>query len=103
MQHYSISDLADRLVTYGRTFQEPEEDILYFNWSGSTVEFMFSGTQLSRGWRIREIFGCVYCIPDRDPPGQWRGYPNYLRIGPHELLSVSRYCRSRPALLPAHG
>ena len=40
MRHYSISDLADRLVTYGRTFREPEEDILYFNWSGSTVEFM---------------------------------------------------------------
>lgn len=51
MQHYSISDLADRLVTYGRTFQEPEEDILYFNWSGSTVEFMFSGTQLTVTFR----------------------------------------------------
>lgn len=51
MQRYSVSDLAGCLVTYGRTFREPEEDILYFNWSGSTVEFIFSGTQLTVTFR----------------------------------------------------
>lgn len=51
MRRYSVSDLADCLVTYGRTFREPKEDILYFNWSGSTAEFSFSGTQLTVSFR----------------------------------------------------
>ena len=51
MQRYTVSDLADRLVTYGRTFREPKEDILFFNWSCSTVEFLFSGTHLNVSFR----------------------------------------------------
>lgn len=51
MRRYSTSDLADCLVTYGRTFREPKEDVLYFNWSGSTVECIFSGTQLTVTFR----------------------------------------------------
>lgn len=47
MQRYSVSDLQGKLVTYGRTFVDPKEDILYFNWSGSTVEFLFTGTHLN--------------------------------------------------------
>lgn len=47
MQRYSVSDLQGKLVTYGRTFVEPKENILYFNWSGSTVEFIFTGTHLN--------------------------------------------------------
>lgn len=56
MQRYSVSDLSDRLVTYGRTFREPKEDILFFNWSCSTVEFVFSGTHLNVSFRA----GCGY-------------------------------------------
>lgn len=56
MQRYSASDLADHLVAYGRTFLEPKEDILYFNWSGSTVECIFSGTQLT----VTFCAGCGY-------------------------------------------
>lgn len=51
MQRYSVSDLSDRLVTYGRTFREPKEDILFFNWSCSTVELLFSGTHLNVSFR----------------------------------------------------
>lgn len=51
MQRYSVSALAGRLVTHGRTFREQEEDILFFNWSCDTVEFVFSGTQLNVGFR----------------------------------------------------
>lgn len=51
MRRYSVSDLSDRLVTYGRTFVEPKEDILFFNWSCSTVEFLFSGTHLNVSFR----------------------------------------------------
>lgn len=51
MRRYSVSDLSDRLITYGRTFVEPKEDILFFNWSCSTVEFLFSGTHLNVSFR----------------------------------------------------
>lgn len=51
MQRYTISDLDGCLNTYGRTFREPKEDILYFNWSGSTVEFQFTGTHLNVSFR----------------------------------------------------
>lgn len=51
MQRYPISALRDRLVTYGRTFWEPRQDTLYFNWSCSTVEFTFSGTHLNGTFR----------------------------------------------------
>lgn len=47
MRRYSVAELSDRLVTHGRTFHEPKDDILFFNWSCSTVEFTFSGTHLS--------------------------------------------------------
>lgn len=64
MQRYSISDLADRLVTYGRTFREPKEDILYFNWSSSTVECVFFGTQLTVTFRA----DCGYEVEGLDDP-----------------------------------
>lgn len=47
MQRYTVSELSQRLVTYGRTFRDPQQDVLYFNWSCSTVEFIFSGTHLA--------------------------------------------------------
>lgn len=46
MQHYPVTELKEKLVTYGRTFLDPTDGILYFNWSGSTVELMFQGTRL---------------------------------------------------------
>ena len=51
MKRYSVTDLQDNLVTYGRTFREPKEGILFFNWSASTVEFTFSGTNLNVSFR----------------------------------------------------
>ena len=47
MQRYTVSELSQHLVTYGRTFRDPQQDVLYFNWSCSTVEFIFSGTHLA--------------------------------------------------------
>lgn len=47
MKRYSISELSDRLSVHGRTFRDAREDILYFNWSCSTVEFIFRGTHLN--------------------------------------------------------
>lgn len=61
MQRLSVSDVSDRLITHGRTFREPKEDILFFNWSCDTVEFVFSGTLLNAsfradcGWEIEGI------------------------------------------------
>lgn len=51
MQHYCVTERMDQLVTYGRTFLEPKEGVLYFNWSGSTVELVFRGTQLNAHFR----------------------------------------------------
>lgn len=61
MQHFTVSELSDRLVTHGRTFRAPKEDILFFNWSCDTVEFVFSGTHLSVsfcaecGWELEGL------------------------------------------------
>ncbi len=51
MKRYSMTELQDTLVTYGRTFLEPKEDILFFNWTCSTVEFTFHGTHLNASFR----------------------------------------------------
>ncbi len=47
MQRYPVSALSGRLLSYGRTFYEPKEGVLYCNWSCDTVEVLFSGTQLN--------------------------------------------------------
>lgn len=49
METFAISQVAEQLLTYGRTFRQGET--LYFNWSGSTVEFCFRGTCLSARFR----------------------------------------------------
>ena len=51
MKRYSITELQNTLMTYGRTFRDPKEDILYFNWSASTVELTFRGTHLNVSFR----------------------------------------------------
>lgn len=51
MQRYSITQVKDQLVTYGRTFLDPKDGTLYFNWSGSTVELIFRGTMLHVNFR----------------------------------------------------
>ncbi len=60
MYRHSISSLSKYLITYGRVFRDPEEDILFFNWSCSTVEILFSGThlfpKLQTNW-------CVFLTP----------------------------------------
>lgn len=68
MHRYSVSDLSDRLVTYGRTFHEPREDILFFNWSCSTVEFVFHGTHLNVSLRAGCGYECEGLPTDRDAP-----------------------------------
>lgn len=56
MRRYTVSELSDRLITHGRTFVDPQEDILYFNWSCAAVEFTFRGTHLNVSLRS----GCGY-------------------------------------------
>ncbi len=56
MRRYTVSELSDRLITHGRTFVDPREDILYFNWSCAAVEFTFRGTHLNVSLRS----GCGY-------------------------------------------
>ena len=68
MQRYSVSDLSDRLITYGRTFREPGEDILFFNWSCSTVEVVFSGTHLNVSFRADCGYECEGMPTDPDAP-----------------------------------
>lgn len=65
MRCYSISELSGRLNTYGRTFRQAGEDILFFNWSCSAVEFTFSGTHLNASF----CAGCGYELegPPTDP------------------------------------
>lgn len=47
MRRYTVSELSDKLLLHGRCFQDTREDILYFNWSCSTLEFNFRGTHLN--------------------------------------------------------
>ena len=47
MKYIPISHILDSVNTYGRTFVTPQQDVLYFNWSASTLEFQFSGSSLS--------------------------------------------------------
>lgn len=65
MQRFTVSNLSGYLVTHGRTFREPKEDILFFNWSCDTVEFIFSGTHLNVSFRA----GCGWELegPPSDP------------------------------------
>lgn len=51
MKYYRASELIDSVRLHGRCFLDRASDVLYFNWSCSTVEFIFSGTQLSAGLR----------------------------------------------------
>ncbi len=56
MRRYTVSELSDKLIIHGRTFRDSREDILYFNWSCSGVEFTFRGTHLNVSLRA----GCGY-------------------------------------------
>ncbi len=55
MRRYPVSEVSGRLLVHGRTFRDLREDILYFNWSCSSVEFVFRGTHLSV--RLRALCG----------------------------------------------
>lgn len=60
MQRYSVSELQNRLTVHGRSFLDPREDILYFNWSCAGLEFVFTGTHLNVSLRAmcgRELEG----------------------------------------------
>ena len=43
----TAGQIKDLLNTYGRTFYHEAEDVLYFNWTASTLEFTFYGTHLN--------------------------------------------------------
>ena len=51
MERYAISAMKENLVTYGRTLHEQETDILWLDWTASTVEFTFCGTHLNASFR----------------------------------------------------
>ena len=51
MKKFSVSELRDVLFPCGRTFLDKKEDILYFNWTASSVEFIFHGTSLNASFR----------------------------------------------------
>ena len=51
MKHCTISELSASLLVHGRSFRDGRDDTLYFNWSCSTVEFLFHGTHLSADLR----------------------------------------------------
>lgn len=58
MERIAASALTDKLNTYGRTLTDG--DVLWFNWTASTVEFTFSGTHLNASFRAdfgEEIMG----------------------------------------------
>ena len=47
MRRYSVSELSERLQIRGRSFRDEREDILYFNWSCATLDFVFRGSHLN--------------------------------------------------------
>lgn len=65
MQRYTVSELSDRLLVRGRSFRDPREDVLYFNWSCSTVELIFRGTHLNVS--LRALCGQEFEGPPGDP------------------------------------
>lgn len=84
MQRFTVSELSGRLVTHGRTFREPGEDILFFNWSCDTVEFVFSGTHLcvsfcaDCGWEPEGLPG----DPNAPKRATWPWVAVFLDDGP---------------------
>ena len=63
MKRYSVHEFLDRLTLRGRCFHDAAEDILYFNWSCATIEFVFHGTQLNAD--LRALCGQEF----EGPPG----------------------------------
>ena len=47
MRRYTVPELFERLSLHGRTFIDRRDDVLWFNWSCSTIEFDFRGTHLN--------------------------------------------------------
>jgi len=50
MKKYDIKEMDGLIVRYGRTYFDVREDVLYFNWTLSGVEFTFRGTHLNAGF-----------------------------------------------------
>ena len=46
MKQIAISEVKDLLAVYGRSFLDEKAQVLYINWSASTVELGFAGTAL---------------------------------------------------------
>ena len=66
METFVLSRLQGRLLTYGRTFVQ--EDVLYFNWSGDTLECCFRGTHLNARFRADCGFELEGMPGDTDAP-----------------------------------
>lgn len=66
METFVLSRLLGRLLTYGRTFVQ--EDVLYFNWSGDTLECCFRGTHLNARFRADCGFELEGMPGDTDAP-----------------------------------
>ena len=46
MKTFAVSEVKDLLAVYGRSFFDEQENVLYTNWSASTVAMCFEGTAL---------------------------------------------------------
>ena len=51
LKRVEIREITDRIRTFGRTYQDDEDGILYFDWTCSGVEFLFKGTCLTASFR----------------------------------------------------
>lgn len=87
MKRYAVSEVKTFLNTYGRTFHSPEEDVLYFDWSASTVELTFRGTKLA----VDLTADCAYEIegmpmdPNAPRRPTWPVVAVFVDDSPHPL------------------
>ncbi len=51
MKRVKPSELEGKVCTYGRTLLDESEEILWFNWTASVLEFTFCGTHLNASFR----------------------------------------------------
>ena len=52
MKHYRKKEFMNVVSTYGRCFYSEQDDILYFNWTNSSIEVKFTGKMLVGTFRF---------------------------------------------------